>query len=332
MLGLGLDPELVLHENWPEPEPAKGEARLKVRLAGICHTDLELVKGYMGFQGILGHEFVAELEDECLIAGQPCPAGTRVVGEINCAPADFSGSAESRRHCPDRTVLGIQGHQGAFAPRVCLPAENLHRIPDSVSDPQAVFTEPLAAACRILEQVKIEPDTRVAVLGDGKLGLLCSMVLATRSREFVAVGRHPNKLNILTTLGIRTCLLPHSETVADLPADLRNLDVVVEATGNPNALTLACQLLRPQGVLILKTTCAQAHPWNLAPVVIQELTVIGSRCGPFPMALAMLESGQLDPSPLLEEVFPLARGLEALALAGQKGKLKVLLQIPGLGD
>lgn len=298
-----------------DPPPlGPGEARIRVRRAGICSTDLEIVRGYMGFTGTLGHELVGEVIE----SADPSWLGARVTGEINlgcgrCARC-LAGLA---RHCATRTVLGILGKDGCFADEVTLPLANLHAVPDDVSDELAVFVEPLAAAFEILEQVAIRPDSRVAVLGDGKLGTLVAMVLAQSGAELTVIGRHRAKLDRVAKLVSRTAL-------ADERID-GDFDVVVEATGSPSGLARAVALLRPRGTLVLKSTFHGTTELDTAKLVIDEITLVGSRCGPFPPAIRALASKRIDPSPLVEASYPLADGVRALERAAEPGVAKVLL-------
>jgi threonine dehydrogenase-like Zn-dependent dehydrogenase len=307
---------LRLREDYPRPVPPPGEALVRVRLAGICNTDLEIVRGYMGFRGVLGHEFVGtveEAEDRSLI-------GQRVVGEINAYCGACSTCRAGRpTHCPHRTTLGIWGRDGAFAEYLTLPVRNLHRVPDTISDEEAVFTEPLAAALEILEQVHLRPTDRVVVLGDGKLGLLVAQVLALMGCDLLAVGRHQEKLAILARRGIPTALASEAEGLA--------ADVVVECTGRPEGFTAARRILRPRGMLVLKSTYHGGVEADLTGLVVDEITLVGSRCGPFPPALRMLERGLMDVRSLISAIYPLARGVEASARAAEPGVLKVLLRV-----
>ena len=316
---------LRLREDYPRPGPPPGEALVRVRLAGICNTDLEIVRGYMGFRGVLGHEFVGTVEEcaagsearseaECLMIGQ------RVVGEINAYCGECSTCRAGRpTHCPNRTTLGIWGRDGAFAEYLTLPVRNLHRVPDTISDEEAVFTEPLAAALEILEQVHLRPTDRVVVLGDGKLGLLVAQALALTGCDLLAVGRHREKLAILARRGIPTALEAEAEGLA--------ADVVVECTGRPEGFAAARRILRPRGTLVLKSTYHGYVEADLTGLVVDEITLVGSRCGPFPPALRLLQRGLVDVRSLISAVYPLAQGVEAFARAAEPGVLKVLLRV-----
>jgi threonine dehydrogenase-like Zn-dependent dehydrogenase len=297
----------------PVPRPGREKALVRVALAGVCNTDLEIVRGYLGFRGVLGHEFVGTVEE-----GPEPWLGQRVVGEINFGCGACTTCERGlRRHCPSRTVMGIAGADGACAERVEVPVANLHRVPDGVSDEAAVFTEPLAAAFEILEQVRVEPGGRCVVLGDGKLGLLAAQVLARAGARVLAVGKHPAKLAILARRGIETARL------ADFRAG--GADLVVEATGKAEGFALALAALRPRGTLVLKSTVAESPRLDLAPLVIHEVSVVGSRCGPFPPALAALERDAIEVRALVADRVPLARADEALRRAAQPGVLKVLV-------
>ncbi|HLH24926.1 MAG TPA: alcohol dehydrogenase catalytic domain-containing protein [Chloroflexota bacterium] len=306
----------------PRPSPPPGEALVRVRLAGVCHTDLELTRGYMGFQGTLGHEFVGEVEAATPLPGgaSPLAVGQRVVGEINAAcGACTACRAGLGRHCPTRTVLGIQGRDGAFADYLALPLANLHPVPDAVPDEAAVFVEPLAAALEILEQVAIRPTDRVLVLGDGKLGQLVARVLATTGCDLTVVGHHAEKRALLAAASIAALAAP---------PDAR-ADVVVDCTGRAAGFAEAMALVRPRGTLVLKSTVATRPgepPLNLAPLVIDEITVVGSRCGPFAPALRALAEGRVTVQPLVTAEYPLADGVAAFARAAEPGMLKVLVR------
>jgi len=315
MLALSLD------ENGPRvaeigaPEPTPGTALVRVALAGVCNTDLELVKGYMGFRGVLGHEFVGRVE-----AGPVEWLGRRVVGEINFACGGCETCAAGLpRHCPQRSVMGIQGADGAFAELVRVPVANLHAVPDAVSDARAVFVEPLAAACEVVEQVRVAPGMTCLVLGDGKLGLLVAQVLAGTGARVLCVGRHPEKLALLARRGIETRLAAEWT-----PAP--RTDLVVEATGSADGFRAAVAATRPRGTLVLKSTLAEHPRVDLAPLVIHEITVVGSRCGPFEPALRALSEGSVEVDSLISARVPLARAEQALARAAEPGALKVLIE------
>jgi len=306
--------ELSLREDLPRPEPVAGEVRVAVRLAGICGTDLALARGYMGYAGIPGHEFVG-------VALEGALEGRRVVGEINaacgvCAPC---GSGQPR-HCSGRTVLGILGRGGAHAEVLSLPGENLHQVPDGVSDEQAVFVEPLAAAFEILEQVSVSGNTSVLVMGDGKLGLLCAQVLALRSSDVALAGRHGERVGMCA--GVRSV-----GTAEQARASGEGWEVVVEATGDPSVIGIALACVRPLGTLVLKTTAEAGVPLDLAPLVVNEVTMVGSRCGPFEPALAALADNQIQVETLIETVESLQEGVSAYERARRSGTLKILLKM-----
>jgi alcohol dehydrogenase len=299
-----------------EPEAGPGEALVRTRLAGVCNTDLELVRGYMGFRGVLGHEFVGEV----VTATSTALAGRRVVGDINAACYTCATCLAGRHaHCPHRTTLGIVGRDGCHADLFLLPERNLVAVPDSVPDECAVFVEPLAAACEVLEQVSVRPTQRVVVLGDGKLGLLVAAVLRLTGADLVLVGRHRTKLAIAEGWGV------HSLMSDDAPKAAQ-ADIVVECTGSPAGFALARRLLRPRGTLVLKSTYHGELALDMSSLVVDEITIIGSRCGPFAPAIRLLEQGVVDPRPLIDAVYPLDEGLAAYASAAGHGSLKVLLR------
>ncbi len=273
-----------------------GECRIRVRMAGICGTDLQLLDGYAGFRGIPGHEFVGVVET----AGSPDDAGwigKRVVGEINigCGRCEWC-AAGIREHCVSRTVVGIRGRDGAFAEMLSLPAGNLHEVPDTVGDETAVFVEPTAAACRILVQVPIDSGMRVAVLGDGRMGLLSAQVLRTAAPDVTLFGRHDEKLEIGRKLGLVT------RRTAESMRDSVRFDVVVDATGRPEGIQRALDLVRPRGTVILKSTFHGDAPVASWPIVVDEVTLVGSRCGPFRRALELLATGAVQVRPLVSRV------------------------------
>lgn len=305
---LSLDPQRA------RPEIPPGWARLKVRCAGICSTDEQILKGYMDFKGVPGHEFVGEV-----LEGPDELIGKRVTCEINFACGECEPCRRGMgRHCPTRTVLGILGADGAFAEEVAAPVANLRVVPDAVSDEQAVFAEPLAAAFEILEQVHLEPGARAVVLGDGKLGQLCAQVLHLSGASVELVGKHPGKLEHAGTLGMKVTLLDEFE---EAPARL-----VVEATGSEKGLEMAMRVVEPRGTLVLKSTVAASHELSLAPLVINEVTVVGSRCGRFEPALQALAQGRVSVEPMIHGEFPLEEGLQAFERARERGVLKVLLR------
>ena len=295
-----------------------GEVLLRPTLGGVCATDLELVKGYMGFSGVLGHEWVGVVEH----AADSSLIGRRVVGDINC-PCGQCATCQAGRptHCPHRTVLGIQGRDGAFAEALTLPSGNLHPVPDGVPDEAAVFVEPLAAALEILQQIHVRPSDDVVVLGVGRLGQLCARVLALTGASVRGVSRNPARLALLP-LGIGRATL--AETEAELATRPR-ADVVVDCTGNPDGLALATKLVRPRGTLVMKTTTHDLGDATPIPWVIDELTLVGSRCGPFAPALRLMESGAVDPRPLITDRYSLEDGVQALERARERDAVKVLL-------
>lgn len=288
---------------------------MRVSLAGICGTDLELLEGYMGFRGVPGHEFVGVVDRSL----NPALLGKRVAGEINaaCGRCDFC-AADLGRHCPQRTVLGILGRDGAFADYLTLPDRNLIPLPASLADECAVFIEPIAAACEIFEQIALARDAKILVLGDGRLGAIVAGVLRAHSYSPVVGGHHAPKLAVLAGLGLEVAL--EQELAA-------GFDCVIDCTGNPAGFARAVALVRPRGRVILKSTAAGTAPLNLAPVVINEVSVIGSRCGRFAPAVAMLEQGLLDPRPLISARYVLDDGLAAVAAARDPLNFKVLLQV-----
>ena len=297
------------------PESGDDQAALiSVHVAGICATDLQIFKGYMNFRGVAGHEFVGSV-----VEGPRELINKRVVGEINfacgrCAYCD----RRLDRHCPSRRVMGILNADGAFAEYVAVPIRNLRVVPSSVSDEEAVFTEPLAAAFEILEQVKVDPGDEVLVLGDGKLGNLCAQALRLTGARVTALGKHEDKLKQIKRSGVRTMLLNDWQP--------KPFDVVVEATGSASGLELAMSAVRPRGTVVLKSTVAGVHTVSLAPLVINEVTVVGSRCGVFPPALEALSEKTVSVTPMIEKIYPLREGIEAVAHAGKRGARKILLR------
>ncbi|MGC9454718.1 MAG: MDR/zinc-dependent alcohol dehydrogenase-like family protein [Phycisphaerae bacterium] len=316
MLALVFDKQVRLRTDYPEPRPSRSEALVAVRLAGVCSTDLEVTRGYMGFSGVMGHEFVGTV-----VAGPQKWHNQRVVAEINCVcgKCDMCKAGLSN-HCRDRTVLGIDGHDGVFAEYVTVPVRNLHAVPDSVADEQAVFVEPLAAAFQIVRQIDIGRSDKVVVLGDGRLGQLVARALKTVVNRPLLVGRHESKLEAAEKAGIQTELAGEFTPRADV-------DVVVDATGSPEGLETAMRAVRPRGVIVLKSTHAAGGELNLAPLVINEVTVIGSRCGPFPDAIAALSEGAVDVSALVTGRFGLREAPAALEAAARGEHIKVLIDV-----
>ncbi|HVF68330.1 MAG TPA: alcohol dehydrogenase catalytic domain-containing protein [Pyrinomonadaceae bacterium] len=319
MKALRFDEEGLRVAEVPVPSRA-GEALVRVTLAGVCNTDLEIARGYAGFKGTLGHEFVGVVESA---PGAPELIGRRVVGEINagCGACELCLAGDPR-HCPARTVLGIVGRDGAFAEFLQLPAANLLPVPDGVTDERAVFTEPLAAACGITERVSVVREARVAVIGDGKLGLLCAQALKVLTgADVTLVGRHQSKLDIARRRGVETL------TTGELSSShARAFDVTVEASGSPGGFETALKLLRPRGTLVLKSTFHGTTELNAAPVVVDEISVVGSRCGRFAPALELLSRDRVEVDALVREEFPLSEGPRALERAAAPGVLKVLIR------
>lgn len=316
MRGVWLEGSVIrIREDLAVPEPPDGETLVKVLRAGVCNTDLELIRGYYPFTGILGHEFVGEV-----LEGSPDLGGKRVVGEINAVcgacPACLAGRSS---HCAKRTVLGIVGRDGAFAEYLTLPTENLHVVPESVSTDAATFTEPLAAALEIQEQIPVGPGDRVLVVGIGKLGILIAQTLALTGCDLTAVNRRVERREFLGSRGI--------EVIGPDEVEAGAFDLAVEATGNPDGFALTRKALRPRGTLVMKSTYAGRLEVDVSGLVVDEITLVGSRCGPFGPALALLASGAVEVEPLIEHRYPLERGVEALEKAGAPGVLKVLLEI-----
>ncbi len=315
MRALVFDGELSV-QDVPMPRRKPGEALIRVLSAGICNTDLELIKGYMGFKGTLGHEFVGVVEETSDID----LLGKRVVGEISCVCHQCRYcQLEMPHHCLERSVLGILNRNGAFAEFLTLPEENLHTVPMAMEDDVAVFTEPTAAAFRILEQIEIDKNTRAIVLGDGKLGQLIAQVLSKKTANLVCAGKHPWKLQMLADLGITTA-------TNDDPLE-RGSDVVVEVTGSYEGFTRALELVRPEGTIALKTTVAHPTALDLSQPVINEIQIIGSRCGPFRPALNALHEGRVIVTPMVSESYPLEDATRAFARAAANDVMKVILHM-----
>lgn len=308
--------KLEFDASYPEPEPAPDEVLVAVKLAGICATDLEITRGYMGFRGVLGHEFVGTV-----LKGPRQWRGKRVVAEINC----ICGRCEMcqrglANHCRRRTVLGIDRRDGAFADHVAVPERNLHEVPPAVSDEQAVFIEPLAAAYQVIKQCPIEKRMRVLVVGSGRLGLLVAQVLRTTGCQLEVLGRNPETLDLCEKRGIQATPVTELVPRADR-------DVVVDCSGSAEGFELAAQLVRPRGTLVLKSTYVGGAPINLTCLVVNEVTLLGSRCGPFPEAIAALARKDIDVESMISRQLPLSRGLEAFELARNPRCIKVLLKV-----
>lgn len=298
----------------------EGESLVRVLLAGICNTDIEITRGYAGFSGIPGHEFVGVVEE----APEAGLVGQRVVGEINAGCGTCALCAQGDpRHCPSRTVLGIRGRDGAFAEYLSLPTKNLLAVPEALSDEEAVFTEPLAAAAEIMEQTTIEPRDRVVIIGDGKLGLLIAQVIRLTECQLTLIGKHGNKLAIAQRRGIQTLRLDEAAAL-----DPASMDCVIEATGSPSGFDLALRLVRPRGRMVLKSTFFGGLHMDTSRLVVNEITLLGSRCGRFSRALELLTAHRVHVTDLLSEVLPLEDGVRAFELAQAPGVLKVLLR-PG---
>jgi threonine dehydrogenase-like Zn-dependent dehydrogenase len=314
MRALVFDRKLHLRTDYPDPVAMPGESIVKVILAGICGTDLEITRGYMEYRGVPGHEFVGRVVESEVAA----LIGQRVAGEINAACGACDRCRDGMgRHCATRTVLGILGRDGAFAEYLRLPNSNLVPLPDDVADESAVFVEPFAAACEIFEQAQLKQNDRIAVLGDGRLGAMVALALHGEELTPVVAGHHPEKLKRLAALGLRTV------SADELAA---GYDVVIDCTGRGEGLDLAIATVRPRGTIILKSTAAAGAALNLAPVVINEISIIGSRCGSFGPAVAALATHKFDPRPLIDGEFSLDDGVAAFAAAADKSKFKVVIR------
>ena len=313
------DETLKYVENYEKPTPKQGEALIKVTYGGVCNTDKEITKGYMGYKGILGHEFtgvVEEINDE-----DKTLLGKRVVGEINLGCKNCEWCAKDlERHCPNRSTLGILAKDGCFAEYVTLPLSNLIEIPENVPDEQAVFVEPLAAGLEILEQMHIQPCQKVMVLGDGKLGLLTALALNACGLDVLIVGKHQNKLDIAKNQGVKTQLLSEFEQAP-------KFDVVVEATGSITGFETSVNCVKPRGTLVLKSTIAASKELNLAPIVINEITILGSRCGRFEPAMRLIASGKIDFSQMISKIYPIEQAIKAFDANNAKDTIKILLKI-----
>lgn len=308
--------QLNFEAAYPDPSPAAGECLVRVRLAGICSTDLQITRGYMGFQGVLGHELIGTVA-----AGPEEWKGKRVACEINCVcrKCDMCQAGLST-HCRNRTVMGIAGRDGCFADMVAVPVANLHAVPESISDEEAVFIEPLAAALQVVKQVPVEARTKAVVVGSGRLGLLVAQVLASLGCPVEVVGRNPLTLEACEKRHIRA-------THTDDLAPRADRDVVVECTGSPDGLALALKLARPRGTIVLKSTYAGAADLDLAPAVINEVTIVGSRCGPFGEAIDALARRRIDVRSMITRTLPIERAVEAFELASAPSSVKILLKV-----
>jgi threonine dehydrogenase-like Zn-dependent dehydrogenase len=306
-------------DDYPVPEPGEQEALIRVSMAGICNTDIEITKGYLGFQGVIGHEFVGIVE-----RAPEHAAGIinkRVVGEINCGCGACDHCKTGlQKHCPSRTTLGIRGKDGVFAEYTILPVSNLHIVPDTVSDEEAIFTEPLAAAYEIQEQVEVKPTDTILVLGDGKLGLLSALVLNLSGTQVTLAGKHDKKLNIAKNQHIHTVNI-----TSEKPDKERKCDIVIEATGSAEGFEIALQYIKVRGTIVLKSTMASSQKINLAPVVIDEITLIGSRCGPFEPAIQALAQKRIDVKPLISGIYTMGNAQKAFEEARKKENLKIII-------
>ncbi len=317
MKALVFDNELKLDNNYPMPELKEGEVLIKTSMVGICNTDFEITKGYMGYKGILGHEFVGVVVD-----GDKDLIGKRIVGEINLACNNCSYCGHNlQRHCPNRQTLGIFNKDGCFCEYFTLPRENVLLVPDNIPDEEIVFIEPVAAALEILEQVKIEPRHKVALLGDGKLGLSIALILNAYNIDFVHIGKHADKLEISRNMGSAVKLL---DDITD--EDKMSFDVVIEATGSKGGFETSLSLVKPRGTLVLKSTIAANEGLNLASVVVNEITIVGSRCGLFAPAMRLFANKKIDVKPLISSILPFDKALEAFELNKKKEVIKVLLK------
>lgn len=321
MKAIVFDKELKLDNNYPKPVPQKGEALIRVTLAGICNTDYEITKGYMGYVGVLGHEFVGVVEE---VNGEDkALVGKRVVAEISygCEDPNCEWCAKKNyRHCPNRHTIGIWKKDGCMAEYITVPTNILFEVPENVTNEQAVFVEPLAAACEILEQLHIEPMSKIVVLGDGKLGLTTALTLNAHNLDVLLVGKHQNKLDIAKAQGVKTKLLNEFKIE-------KKYDIVVEATGSASGFETSMALTKPRGVLVLKSTVASGKELNLAPIVIDEITVLGSRCGQFPPALRLLKNNRIDFTPFITKTYSIDDALEAFEANKAKESLKILIKI-----
>ena len=321
MKALVFDDKLKLDLNYPMPKIKDDEVLIKTSMVGICNTDYEITKGYMGYKGVLGHEFVGVVSE----VGANCDKnliGKRVVGEINCACNNCKMCHQNlQRHCPNRSTLGIWQKDGCFSEYFTLPKENVLTISDNIDDITATFCEPLAAAYEILEQIHIKPDDKVAILGDGKLGLCISLVFRAMNIDYIHIGKHLDKLEISKNIGAKTKLVDEIDE-----NNIKSFDVVVEATGSTGGFETSASLVKPRGILVLKSTIAAREGLNLASIVVDEITIQGSRCGQFKPILRLLEDKRIDVSPLVSGIYDVDDFEEAFDKNSQKGTLKVLVK------
>ncbi len=316
MIALHFENGQLVEKETDTPQVRRGEALVKIQYAGICSTDLEILKGYMDFSGIPGHEFVGTVETPRSLAGR------RVTGEINisCGRCELCRRGLGK-HCRERTVLGIAGRDGVFAEYITLPMSNLHVVPDGVSDEEAAFTELLAAACEIPERVYISQSCRVAVLGDGRLAAMAAQVLRLKTKGLTVLGVEPEKMRVIAGLGIDTL---HA---AAIPTMKGTFDVVVECTGSRMGLPDAIDMIRPHGTIVLKSTFHAPLKWNPSRIAVDEITIVGSRCGPFETALGLLQKKKVVTAPFLTSVYPFKKWQTAFRRARQKNSFKVLLDM-----
>lgn len=316
MRAITFNQALQYEANHPEPQPGENECVIRVHLAGICATDLHITEGYMNFSGVLGHEMVGTV-----ISGSDALLGKRVVSEINCVCRKCEQcQAGLSNHCSKRTVMGIVERDGCFADEVAMPEHNLHEVPDVISDEEAVFVEPLAAAYQVLAQFPIESRMNVSVIGPGRLGLLVAQVLATTGCKLTVVGRNEKKLELCEKKGIQ------GVHVNDLVAR-QDRDMVVDCTGAPEGLELALSLVRPRGTVVMKSTYAKAGLFNPATLVVNEVTLLGSRCGPFPEAIDALSRQDIDVRSMISRAYPIEKAAEAFEASRDRNNIKILLKI-----
>jgi threonine dehydrogenase-like Zn-dependent dehydrogenase len=319
MKAILFDGTLKFVDDYPVPQPDEHGALVRVSMAGICNTDIEITRGYLGFRGVMGHEFIGIVEKAPENATDFI--NRRVVGEINygCNTCDYC-KAGLQKHCPSRTTLGIQGKDGIFAEYVTLPVSNLHVVPETVSNEEAIFIEPLAAAFEIQEQIEIKPKHTILVLGDGKLGLLCALALNLSGAQLTLAGKHDKKLNIAGNQQIQTV-----NVGTEALGKEKKYDIVVEATGSTEGFEAALRYIKPRGTIVLKSTIASSQKINLAPLVIDEITLIGSRCGPFETAIQALTQKRIDVRPLISGVYTMRDAKTVFEEAMKKENLKILI-------